>query len=109
VKRIATVEACCPPLLVHRISERDAAQAARAFKALGDPARVKLLSFLAACDDDEACVCDLIPATGLSQPTVSHHMKILHDAGLVQREKRATWVYYKLDRRALATMRRALR
>ena len=110
-KAIAVIdpEACCPPVLTDRISDKDAAIAARAFKALGDPARVKLLACLSGQDNEEACVCDLIPATGLSQPTVSHHLKVLHAAGLVTREKRGTWAYYRIDRRALGAVRKALR
>ncbi|QZT65044.1 ArsR/SmtB family transcription factor [Mycolicibacterium austroafricanum] len=74
---------------------------AATFKALADPARVKLLSLIAAARDGEACICDLIAPLGLSQPTVSHHMKLLVDAGLVSREQRGKWAYYRIQRDAL--------
>ncbi|MGD9516651.1 winged helix-turn-helix transcriptional regulator [Mycolicibacterium vanbaalenii] len=74
---------------------------AATFKALADPARVKLLSLIAAARDGEACICDLTAPLGLSQPTVSHHMKLLVDAGLVSREQRGRWAYYRIRRDAL--------
>src|SRR6266540_2773068 len=87
---------CCPPILAEPISAQDAQVAARVFHALSDPARVRLLSIVASAAEREACVCDLVPAVGLSQPTVSHHLKVLHEAGILDREKRGTWVYYRL-------------
>lgn len=79
------------------VLEDDQAEAlARMFKALGDPHRVKLLSIIAAADDKEACVCDLTEPVGLSQPTVSHHMKLLVEAGLVTREQRGRWAYFSI-------------
>ncbi|ABM14018.1 MULTISPECIES: ArsR/SmtB family transcription factor [Mycolicibacterium] len=74
---------------------------AATFKALADPARVKLLSLIAAARDGEACICDLTAPLGLSQPTVSHHMKLLVDAGLVSRQQRGKWAYYRIQRDAL--------
>lgn len=74
---------------------------AATFKALADPARVKLLSLIAAARDGEACICDLTAPLGLSQPTVSHHMKLLVDAGLVSRQQRGKWAYYRILRDAL--------
>lgn len=74
---------------------------AATFKALADPARVKLLSLIAATRDGEACICDLTAPVGLSQPTVSHHMRLLVDAGLVSREQRGRWAYYRIEREAL--------
>jgi ArsR family transcriptional regulator len=110
MKTLAVIEQeCCPPVLTPDMTDADADLAARVFKALGDPARVKLLSALAGAAAEGCCVCDLIPSTGLSQPTVSHHLKILKNAGLLQREKRGTWAYYRIDRKALAAVRRALR
>jgi ArsR family transcriptional regulator len=89
----------------------DAAQAddlARTFKALGDPTRLRLISIVAASAEEEACVCDLIEPVGLSQPTVSHHLKILMDAGFLTRSKRGTWAYYKLVPGALDKLSQVL-
>lgn len=93
--------ACCTPLTKSVIDASTAEQLARAFKALGDPTRVRLLSLIAAHGGGEACVCDLIDPVGLSQPTVSHHLKQLVDAGLVSREQRGKWAYYTIEQRAL--------
>lgn len=79
------------------------------FKALGDPSRVRLLSLIASAADGEACVCDLIEPVGLSQPTVSHHMKQLADAGLVHREQRGKWAYYRVIDESLTALADALR
>lgn len=98
---IADLAACCTPLTRSVIEPAAAEQVARAFKALGDPTRVRLLSLIAAHEDGEACVCDLIDPVGLSQPTVSHHLKQLVDAGLVSREQRGKWAYYRIEQLAL--------
>lgn len=74
----------------------EAAELAAAFKALGDPVRLRLLSLIAAHEGGEACVCDVAGAFELSQPTISHHLKVLREAGLVTSERRATWVYYQV-------------
>ncbi len=104
----ASEQICCPDILGEAISEEEAVVAARVFKALGDPARVRLLSMIAATDQQEACVCDLIEPVGLAQPTVSHHLKVLLEAGLVERERRGSWAYYRLRRDAVAAITRAL-
>ena len=78
------------------------------FRALGDPGRLRLLSFLAAQPGGEACVCNLTEPLGLSQPTVSHHLKVLFDAGLLDRDRRGTWVYYRIRPERLASLRDAL-
>ena len=78
------------------------------FAALSDPIRLRLLSYIAAADGDEVCACDLLEPSGRSQPTVSHHMKILFDAGLVTREKRGLWVWYRLVPERLDALRAAL-
>lgn len=93
--------ACCTPLTKSVIDAPTADQLARAFKALGDPTRVRLLSLIAAHEGGEACGCDLIDPVGLSQPTVSHHLKQLVDAGLVSREQRGKWAYYRIEQAAL--------
>ena len=95
------VAACCVPLTGDVIEIEDAEQLAHRFKALGDPTRVRLLSLIAAYDEREACICDLTEPVGLSQPTVSHHMKQLADAGLVTREQRGKWAYFSLNTDAL--------
>jgi ArsR family transcriptional regulator len=89
-------KACCAPVLTGRLDSADAGELAGAFRALGDPGRLRLLSFLAAQPGGEACVCHLTEPLGLSQPTVSHHLKVLADAGLLERERRGTWMYYRL-------------
>ena len=87
---------CCVPLTGSVLDPADADVLARIFKALGDPTRVRLLSLIAAHEGGEACICDLTAPVGLSQPTVSHHMKQLADAGLVTREQRGKWAYYRV-------------
>ncbi|TMA34169.1 MAG: helix-turn-helix transcriptional regulator [Deltaproteobacteria bacterium] len=91
-----TSTTCCAPVLTGRLGAESAAELATLFRALGDPGRLRLLSFLAAQPGGEACVCNLTEPLGLSQPTVSHHLKVLADAGLLERERRATWIYYRL-------------
>ncbi|MDR7311443.1 ArsR family transcriptional regulator [Nocardioides luteus] len=88
--------ACCSPVTGGILDDSQAETLARMFKALGDPTRVKLLSIIAAADDQEACVCDLTEPVGLSQPTVSHHMKLLVETGLVAREQRGRWAYFSI-------------
>jgi ArsR family transcriptional regulator len=85
---------CCVPLAREPITAEQAAGVAPMLKAVADPARLRLLSLVLSHEGGEACVCDLLPYFDLSQPTISHHLKVLHDAGLLHREKRGTWVYY---------------
>lgn len=103
----STVAECCPPLLDGALSEADAEQLSSVLKVLADPARLRVLSILAA-HDDAVCACDLVAPVGRSQPTVSHHLKVLHDAGLVTREKRGTWVWYAIVPERLESLRNAL-
>ncbi|MFJ3798251.1 ArsR/SmtB family transcription factor [Streptomyces sp. NPDC090088] len=87
--------ACCPGLTASPLDEDQAADLAKAFKALGDPVRLRLLSMIASRGEGgEICVCELTPAFDLSQPTISHHLKLLRQAGLIDCERRGTWVYY---------------
>jgi ArsR family transcriptional regulator len=86
---------CCPPITQRRMPAETAAVLAPAFKALGDPVRLQLMSMIASAPDGEICVCDLTPAFELSGPTISHHLKTLREAGLVDAERRGTWVYYR--------------
>jgi ArsR family transcriptional regulator, arsenate/arsenite/antimonite-responsive transcriptional repressor len=88
--------ACCTDLTAAPLSEERAAELAPVFKALGDPVRLRLLSMIASRSVGEVCVCELTPAFELSQPTISHHLKLLRQAGLVDCERRGTWVYYWL-------------
>ncbi|OEU95986.1 ArsR/SmtB family transcription factor [Streptomyces oceani] len=90
------VEGCCPALLTAPLDEEQAEALAKVFKALGDPIRLRLLSMIASRAGGEVCVCDLTPHFDLSQPTVSHHLKLLRQAGLIGCERRGTWVYYWL-------------
>jgi ArsR family transcriptional regulator len=94
---------CCAPLAEPTLSDRQAAATAELFKALGDPARVRLVNLIAA-NGGEVCMCDLIEPLGLAQPTVSHHMRKLVDSGLVEREQRGKWAYFTLNRDAVATL-----
>ena len=89
-------EACCGPSGRAALAAEDAQRTALVFKALADPNRLRLLSIVKSAGGGEACVCDLTEPLDLSQPTVSHHLKILVDAGLLHREKRGTWAYYSL-------------
>jgi ArsR family transcriptional regulator len=91
---------CCPPLAQRPLSAEEAERAAGMFKALGDPVRLRLFSLVASHEDGEACVCD-ISDVGVSQPTVSHHLKKLREAGLLTSERRGTWVYYRVAPSAL--------
>lgn len=93
---------CCAPLVKEPIGQAEADRLAATMKALADPARLRLLSIVASSADQEACVCDLVEPVGLSQPTVSHHLKVLTEAGFLTRSKRGTWAYYRLQPQALA-------
>ncbi len=90
------LRACCAPITRESISVENAEGLARSLKALADPARLRILSMVAAHEGAEACVCDLTEPLGLSQPTVSHHLKVLVEAGYLTRSKRGTWAYYRL-------------
>jgi ArsR family transcriptional regulator len=102
------VDACCAPLQATPLEAPEAAELARRFVALSDPVRLRLLSLLATSPDGAVCVCDLVEPVGKSQPTVSHHLKVLRDAGLVTSEKRGTNVWYAAVPAALAGLREAL-
>ena len=97
--------ACCIPLARDPLSAEQASQVAPLLKALADPARLRLLSIVLSHEGGEACVCDLTPHFDLSQPTISHHLKVLHETGLLEREKRATWVFYKARPEAMDALR----
>ncbi len=99
---------CCTPLTSEAMDAERADTLAKKLKALADPTRLRLVSIVAASEGTEACVCDLIEPVGLSQPTVSHHLKILMEAGFLSRSKRGTWAYYKLVPGALGELSQLL-
>src|SRR5919206_365928 len=96
--------ACCSPLTKEPLGEEQAGRIAPLLKALADPVRLRLLSLVASHAEGEACVCDLNDAFDLSQPTISHHLKVLHEVGLLDRTKRGVWVYYSIKPEALADL-----
>ncbi len=100
----ADAAVCCSPLSDSALSAEQAEQVAPLLKALGDPVRLRLMSLVASHPGGETCVCDLTSAFDLSQPTISHHLKVLHEAGLLAREKRGVWVYYRARTEALASL-----
>ncbi len=100
--------ACCPSVLDAPLDTADAAELAAGFSALADPVRLRLLSILAAAPAGEVCVCDFVEPLAKSQPTVSHHLKVLSEAGLVRGDRRGKWVWYSLDRDRLAALRGAI-
>lgn len=105
---VSEAAACCAPLTRETLTADQADDLARSLKALADPARLRLISIVAASEGQEACVCDLIEPIGLGQSTVSHHLKILMDAGFLTRSKRGTWAYYRLVPGALDSISRLL-
>ncbi|MET9604113.1 metalloregulator ArsR/SmtB family transcription factor [Streptomyces sp. NPDC006512] len=100
---------CCGELAAAPLDEEQATDLAKVFKALGDPVRLRLLSMIASRDGGEVCVCELTPAFELSQPTISHHLKLLRQAGLVDCERRGTWVYYWVLPQALERLAAVLK
>jgi ArsR family transcriptional regulator len=107
-KPLATVDACCSPLLDAPLDSDDAEELALAFRALADPVRLRLLSLIAAAPDGTACSCDLEEPVGRSQPTVSHHLSVLADAGLITKEKVGRWVNCTVVRDRIAQLRDVL-
>jgi ArsR family transcriptional regulator len=99
-----TPTACCAPIAEQAVSGADAIELAASFKALGDPIRLQLLSMIASAEGGEICVCDLTPAFAVSGPTISHHLRVLREAGLISGDRRGTWVYYRADPAKLAAL-----
>ncbi len=99
---------CCAPLRETVLNHAGASELAMGFAALADPARLRLLSLIATAPAGEACACDLVTPIGKSQPTVSHHLKILTDAGLIHREKRGVWAWYRANTERIEELRTAL-
>ena len=108
VQTIETIAACCPPLSDAALSADDAEDLAAALKVLADPTRLRLISMILAGQDGEACVCHLTEPVGLTQPTVSHHLKVLVEAGLLEREQRGRWAYFRVLPEPLAALRALL-
>jgi ArsR family transcriptional regulator, arsenate/arsenite/antimonite-responsive transcriptional repressor len=108
VHKLALLAPACPPLLQAPLDVGDAEQLAAALKAIADPSRLRLLSLIQAQPGNEACVCHLTEPLGLSQPTVSHHLKVLAQAGLVEREQRGSWAYFRVREEPLAALRALL-
>ena len=101
IRDVSAAVACCAPLLREPLGAAEADDLARSLKAIADPARLRIISIVAASADQEACVCDLTDRIDLSQPTISHHLKVLVDAGFLTRTKRGTWAYFRLTPGAL--------
>ena len=102
------LENCCGPVLVEPIASDDAEELAAAFKLLADPIRLRMLSLVANAPGGEMCACDLPQIMGRSQPTVSHHLSLLTDAGLLTREQRGKWAWFRVERDRVAILRDAL-
>jgi len=105
---VNVIQACCEPVLVEPIDAAEADELAAAFKVLADPTRLRLLSLIANSANGEMCSCDLVEPVGRSQPTVSHHLSILADAGLLAREQRGKWAWFTLVPERIAVLRDAL-
>ena len=106
--KVQVFDGCCAPVTAGVLDESDAEELAAAFKVLADPARLRLLSMVAAAETGEACACDLVGPVGRSQPTVSHHLSMLVDAGLLVREKRGKWAWYRVVPERLQALQAAL-
>jgi ArsR family transcriptional regulator, arsenate/arsenite/antimonite-responsive transcriptional repressor len=99
---------CCPPLLAGRLTAAEATDVAALFRVLGEPARLQLLSLIAAQPSQEVCACELVESLGLAQSTVSHHLKVMYEAGLLEKERRGTWIYYRIVQSQLVSLRDVL-
>ncbi|MDN5761878.1 MAG: metalloregulator ArsR/SmtB family transcription factor [Microlunatus sp.] len=108
VTGMSALTSCCSPLVGQVLSPAAAETLAGSFKAIADPTRLRLVSLVAAHEGQEACVCDLTAPVGLSQPTVSHHLKILVEAGILAREQRGKWAYYRIVPATLASLARLI-
>jgi len=108
MQRLTVLETCCSPVTGQPLDQADAERLASALKAIADPARLRLISMVAASESGEVCVCDFTGPIGLSQPTVSHHLKILVEGGVLAREQRGKWAYYRLVPDALDTLGRLI-
>jgi ArsR family transcriptional regulator len=105
---VLVTDACCTPLVTEALTEESAVDLSRSFKALGDPVRLRLLSLIAARAGGEVCVCELTDAFTVTGPTISHHLKVLREAGLIDSQRRGTWVYYWIVPARLAALSQLL-
>ena len=105
---VKQIDVCCAPVVASPLSDAEAEELAAAFKVLSDPVRLRLFSLIAADPDGEVCACEVVDVLDRSQPTISHHLKVLHEAGLLDREKRGTWVWYRAVPSRLTGLREAL-
>jgi ArsR family transcriptional regulator len=101
---LVAMDACCSPLASEPLSESQAVELAQVFKAIADPVRLRLLSLIASHEGGEVCVCDLTDAFDLTGPTISHHLKVLRESGLITGERRGTWIYYRVHPEVLARL-----
>jgi ArsR family transcriptional regulator, arsenate/arsenite/antimonite-responsive transcriptional repressor len=99
---------CCPPLLAGQLTAAAATQLAVLFRVLGEPTRLQMLNLIATQPNQEVCACELVETLGVSQPTISHHLKVMYEAGLLEKERRGTWIYYRIVQRQLAALRDVL-
>ncbi len=108
MKKSFPVAPCCSPLLAGCLTPDEMVHLATIFRVLGEPVRLQMLSLIATQPSQEVCACELAPPLGLSQPTVSHHLKVMYEAGLLSKERRGTWIYYRIVPEPLAALRSAL-
>ncbi|MGG6268732.1 ArsR/SmtB family transcription factor [Leptolyngbya sp. AN03gr2] len=108
MKRTTPAISCCPPLLKGKLTPEEATQLAAIFRVLGEPARLQLLNLIAAQPTQEVCACELVETLGLAQPTVSHHLKVMYEAGLLEKERRGTWIYYRIVKERLIALQNVL-
>jgi ArsR family transcriptional regulator len=108
VVEVPTIQTCCEPVLAEPLGGGDATELAAGFKVLADPVRLQLLSLIANAPSGEMCACDLVEPTGRTQPTVSHHLTILTEAGLLSREQRGKWAFFRVEPERVAILRDAL-
>lgn len=106
--KLPKVTSCCTPLLSGRLTVDEATHLAAIFRVLSEPVRLQMLSLIAAQPSREVCACELAEPLGLSQPTISHHLKLMYEAGLLERERRGTWIYYQILPEKLAMLRESL-
>lgn len=105
MKSFKLTVSCCPPLLAGKLTPEEAGQLAALFRVLSEPARLQMLSLIAAQASQEVCACELVESLGLSQPTISHHLKVMFEAGLLEKERRGTWIYYRIVQDRLAALK----
>jgi ArsR family transcriptional regulator, arsenate/arsenite/antimonite-responsive transcriptional repressor len=108
MKRFKPTASCCSGLLSGQLKTDEATVLAGMFRVLGEPARLQMLNLIAAQPNQEVCACELVEPLGLAQPTISHHLKLMYEAGLLEKERRGTWIYYRIVPEQLELLRKAL-